>query len=420
MNASQPDKRVDPLIDAYRQASELDAQTSGARPGAAMRAAVLAHARVVAQSAATPEPKLAVSEAVRAAPAANEPKPVWRMVAGVVLGLAGMWVYQLTRSGTTGEANVAVLSAPQSEKPAVAAAPVETTAAPSPPAVVSPTVAATQPETTVAVATLAGPRPASESAAPTVAPVQPMRTAPLREREDSSASARSIHSPPIVAGNAARDTLADAARSEVSVAQAKIAAPLKKAESPAQMAAPNLSATTTAVAAATATKTVGAATSATPEAATSEPLGEVAIASADTRKLTRATERRAPAASVAAPAAAPAAAAPALATEALPNAFPATAAGVIAQSAPPAASPPPVFAASGNSELRRGAGSVGAAPDSAMFSAIRAGNVNALRAAIARGANVNARDEAGRSALQIARERSDAEMIRALDLAGAK
>ena len=55
-----------------------------------------------------------------------------------------------------------------------------------------------------------------------------------------------------------------------------------------------------------------------------------------------------------------------------------------------------------------------------MFSAIRAGDVNALRAAIARGANVNARDEAGRSALQIARERSDAEMIRALDLAGAK
>ena len=49
MNTSQPDTRVDPLIDAYRQASELDAQTSGARPGAAMRAAVLAHARVVAQ-----------------------------------------------------------------------------------------------------------------------------------------------------------------------------------------------------------------------------------------------------------------------------------------------------------------------------------------------------------------------------------
>ena len=415
MNASQPDKRVDPLIDAYRQASELDAQTSGARPRAAMRAAVLAHARVVAQSAATPEPKLALSEAVRAAPAANEPKPVWRMVAGVVLGLAGMWVYQLTRPGTTGEANVAVLSAPQSAKPAAASAPVETTAAPSPPAVVSPTTAARQPETTVAVATLAGPRPAGASAAPTVAPVQPMRTAPLQEREDSSDPARAPNSPAMVASGAARDSLADAVRSEVSVAQAKIAAPLKKAESPAQMAAPNLSATTTAVAAATASKTVGAATSATPEAATSEPLGEVAIASADTRKLTRATDRRAPAASVAAPAAAPA-----LTPEALPNAFPATAAGVIAQSAQPAASPPPAFAASGNSELRRGAGSVGAAPDSAMFSAIRAGNVNALRAAIARGANVNARDEAGRSALQIARERSDAEMIRALDLAGAK
>ena len=55
-----------------------------------------------------------------------------------------------------------------------------------------------------------------------------------------------------------------------------------------------------------------------------------------------------------------------------------------------------------------------------MFSAIRAGNLNALRAAIARGANVNARDEAGRSALHIARERNDTEMVKALDLAGAK
>lgn len=55
-----------------------------------------------------------------------------------------------------------------------------------------------------------------------------------------------------------------------------------------------------------------------------------------------------------------------------------------------------------------------------MFSAVRVSNVNALRAALARGANVNARDEAGRSALQIARERNDGEMAKALELAGAR
>ncbi len=423
MNAAPGDKRVDPLIDAYRQASELDAQTSGARPSVTVRAAVLAHARVVAQSTrsgAPDESKLAVSEAVRATPAANESKPVWRMMAGVVLGLAFMWVYQLTRSGTTGEANVAVLSAPQSAKSAAAA--VEMTATTTSPTVVSSKPAPAQPETTVAVAAPAGRAPDGAPAAPAAATVQAMRTAPLRERADSSARAGAANSPPVVIGGAGHDTLADAARSEVSVVTSKVATPLKKAESPAQMAAPNPSVATTAVATAAPTKAIGAATSAMPEAATSEPMGEITVASAGTRKLARAAEAGAPAAAATAPAAAPEA--PALATAPPANAFPATASGVIVQSAPPAAapaaSPSPAFATRGNAEMRRGAGSVGAAPDAAMFSAIRLGNINALRTAIARGANVNARDEAGRSALQIARERNDAEMMKALDLAGAK
>lgn len=63
---------------------------------------------------------------------------------------------------------------------------------------------------------------------------------------------------------------------------------------------------------------------------------------------------------------------------------------------------------------------VATTPDASMFNAIRIGNVNAFRAAIMRGANINARNEAGRSALQIARERNDAEMVKALELAGAK
>ena len=369
MSSSPPDKRIDPLIDAYRQASELEARISGTRPSAATRAAVLAHARVVAQSSAGAEPKLEMSDAVRATPAANEPKPVWRIAAGVVLGLAGMWVYQLTRPGTTGEANVAVMTAP----PSAQAAAVETTAA-----TVLPAPAATQPQSAVAVA--------APPATLTPVPAMPtLRAAPSRERVDSSASGGASGAG---AGGAARDAMADAAQSETSVARAKVATPLSKTEAPVQvaaapaLAAPDPSATTT-VAAAAPTKATGAATSAIPEAATSEPLGEIAIAAvtqADTRKLARA-------------AAAPAPAAPALATAPRPNAFPANETGVIAPSAP---------------------------PDAGMFNAIRAGNVKALRAAIARGANVNARDEAGRSTLQIAHERGDAEMVKVLDRAGAK
>ena len=390
MNSSQPEKRVDPLIDAYRQASALDAQTSRAGPIAATRAAVLAHARVVAQSVTTAEPKLAVSEAVRATPAANEPKPVWRMVAGVVLGLAGMWAYQLTRPGTTGEANVAVLSAPQSAKAGAgtgtgvgaAATAASPAVAPATPAVAPATPVRPQPETTVAVVAPVAPVPSGSLAAPaaTAAAGAPgMRTAPLRERSDSSAPS----------GGAASDIVADSARREQSIAQARVASPLKQAEPAAQIAAP--------------ANAGAAATSTTPETAASEPLGEapvaVAVASADTSKRARAPSApaavAAPVASAATPVA-PVAAAPVMAA-APPNAFPATSAGVIAQSAPRSN-----------------------APDTAMFSAIRLGNVGALRAAIARGANVNARDEAGRSALQIARERNDVEMMKALDLAGAK
>ena len=426
MSSSHTDKRIDPLVDAYLQASELDSQTSGARPGAAMRAAVLAHARVVAQSATTAEPKLAISDAVRDTPAANESKPVWRMVAGVVLGLAGMWLYQLTRPGTTGEANVAVLSAPPSAK--ATAPPIDKTAAPASPSAASTTSPPTQPEATVAVAAQVGPEPAPSTGAPgaaAVATVQTMRPAPLREREDSAARAGgSANSPTTVTRGVAPDAVANATRSEVSVAQAKIAAPLKKTESPAQMPASEASATTSAVTTAAPAKATGSATSAMADAATSEPLGEVAVATAatvaDTRKLARTAEARAPAAAVTVPAAA----APALPTAPPPNAFPAVAAGAMAQSAPqpaaPAASPPPSFAASGNTAMRPGVAGAATTPDAAMFGAIRGGNVNALRAAIARGANVNARDEAGRSALQMARERNDTEMLKALDLAGAK
>ena len=389
MSSSQTDKRIDPLIDAYRQASELDAQTSATHPSATVRAAVLAHARVVAQSAADAEPNPALSEAVRARPAANEPKPIWRMVAGVMLGLAGMWAYQLTRPGTTGEANVAVVTAPQGAKSAkgAEAADAEKPAAATA-AVAAPKPAATRPETSVAVTGAGGAITGAGGAI-------------------------------TGAGGTARDAMADSARSETSVALAKRAEPPKKTESSAQVAAapvlatPIASATATAAAVAPA-KATGAATSAIPEAATSEPQDEiaVAVAVADTRKLARTTDSRATAASPAATTAPP------------PNAFPTTSAGAMAQSVPQAAVSaalrPPASAANGNLAMRQGVAGAGATPEAAMFSAVRLGNIDALRAAIARGANVNARDEAARSALQIARERNDAEMVKALELAGAK
>ena len=392
MSSSPTDKRIDPLIDAYRQASELEAKDSGARPRAALRAAVLAHARVVVQSADAAEPKLTVSDAVRSTPAANESRPIWRIAAGVVLGVVGLWVYQLTRPGSTDEANVAVMSAPQSAKASSNEATVAA-AAPSAPSVASVASAAvTAPTNPVTVAAPAQAETAIAVATPSRAD-KAARDTSARERMGATSDTASVSGP--------RDSVADAARSEKSVALAKADAPARRTEQAGLAAAPPAVAAAAPVAPAT--------TSAIPEAAASEPLGETMIASAEMRKAARPS-----AAARASVAAAPGVAA------APPNAFPATATGAMAAAAPPPAAPAAVqqsAAAGGNSALRQG---IVSTPDAAMFSAVRIGNVNAFRAALARGANVNARDETGRSALQIARERSDADMVKALELAGAK
>ena len=58
--------------------------------------------------------------------------------------------------------------------------------------------------------------------------------------------------------------------------------------------------------------------------------------------------------------------------------------------------------------------------DQSLFNALRAGSMAALRAAIARGANVNVKDERGRTPIQIARERNDVDAVRVLEASGAR
>lgn len=402
MSTSSTSDRIDPLVDAYRQASELQAQSAGARPASALRAAVLAHARVVAQSAATAEPVLAVSEAVRAVPAANESKPVWRMVAGVMLGLAGMWVYQLTRPGATDETNVAVMTAPQGEK----SAPPESANSPDSPvtggaaSTVAPATPANatdgapaQRDASVAIAALPAPPPALRAIIPE--PVMAAREIPSRDRAGgTSNSAGAI---------GLRDGSLAAAHSDTSVALAKVHAPTMRAEQAASADVRTAAAATAPVGRAPAAPaTTTAATSSSPEAATAEPFAETVVASVERRKAARVS-----------PSAPTAGAAP-------PNAFPATTLGEMAGAAGPPAAPsmsPQSTRAAASASTRQG---VASTAEEAMFRAIRINDVNALRAALARGANVNARDESGRSALQIASDRGDTEVVKALLLARAQ
>ena len=408
MSTSSTSDRIDPLVDAYRQASELQAQSAGARPASALRAAVLAHARVVAQSAATAEPVLAVSEAVRAVPAANESKPVWRMVAGVMLGLAGMWAYQLTRPGATDETNVAVMTAPQGEK----SAPPESANSPDSPvtggaaSIVAPATPANatdgapaQRDASVAIAALPAPPPAPAPAPALRAiipePVMAAREIPSRDRAGATSnSAGAI---------GLRDGSLAAAHSDTSVALAKVHAPTMRAEQAASADVRTAAAATAPVGRAPAAPaTTTAATSSSPEAATAEPFAETVVASVERRKAARVS-----------PSAPTAGAAP-------PNAFPATTLGEMAGAAGPPAAPsmsPQSTRAAASASTRQG---VASTAEEAMFRAIRINDVNALRAALARGANVNARDESGRSALQIASDRGDTEVVKALLLARAQ
>lgn len=403
MNTTDNTPRKDPLVDAYRQASEHE----GARPSAKVRAAVLAHARVVAQSAAAyAAQKDAVNETIRATPAANESSPIWRLAAGVVVGLLGVWLYQLSQPSTRPDTTVASASAPA---PASASAPPGEKAKisqPTPAAAASPA----PPEAAVAVAAPVPPAPAAaaRSAADPGA---------LHARADSGGAALKRPEPVAEAAIAMATGAAQPAKKELSVATADRA--------PASIAAP------ASVAAADSTNSTIAA----------EASRETMIASAELRKSARAAVRDEPRIA-AAPAPAPAAAAAISAAPPAPNAFPAQ---VAAASTPmAAATPPPAAAVTSGALSARGASEksdaaalrpqaaarIGEAAadrslqlsevDQSLFNALRAGNTVALRAAIARGGNVNVKDERGRTPIQIARERNDVEAVRVLEASGAR
>ena len=353
MNITDNTPRKDPLIDAYHQASVRE----GARASAHLRAAVLAHARVVAQSVPSSTTNAAIlSDTTRATAAANEPRPLWRLAAGVVIGLVGVWIFQLTRPASPPESTVATASIPQADNARVAAS------------VAATAPAAAPPETTVAVA---APAPATPSDA--------VDTSVSRARVDGGSSRKP----------------APSTRADANVAMATAAPPAERfhvrAPAPAVV---NAGATQSAVTAA--------------DASGNEIFSETVVASAELRKSAKV------AASPFNDRPALAAAAPRM-SSAAPNAFPAQTAEPLIAAAPTPASPPPVSVAPERPQSR---------PlderDQAMFTALRAGNLPALRAAIARGANVNARDERGRTTLQIARDRDDAAVVDVLQAAGAR
>ena len=379
MNTTDITQHKDPLIDAYRQASVHD----GACAGANVRAAVLAHARVVAQSLPSSATNAAMlSDATRDAAAANEARPLWRMAAGVVIGLVGVWIFQLTRPANAPDTTLAAASAPQADRARVAES-----------AAVAAPVAA-QPEASVAVA---APAPAVRSVI--------ADTSTLRARADGGSSRKPVQP--------------ERAEAHVAIASAAPPAPVMG----------NAAAQRSPVALA--------------DTANSEPLSETVVASAELRKSAKVGAsplKDQPVMAAAAP----------RAPSAVPNAFPAQTVEPMIAAAPASATvaaPVSSSAAGSNGTMGTMAARTATAQadtmklspqtatkpteaarpltqlgevDQAMFRAVRAGDLPALRAAIVRGANVNARGERGRTTLQIAREHDDAAIVEALQAAGAR
>ncbi len=435
--------RSDALVDAYRQASAHD----DARPSPRVRDAVLAHARVVAQSnsghaAAKSGDLRAMPEAIVIRPAANDRAWYWRAAAGLVLGIAGVWLYRLTTQPAP-ESAVAAASAPAAASPAANekaardgndganAASAANTAQPVAASAAAPTPAAVPPaEAQIAVAgatstdraAMGGAKSVARDTAPATAlPAKRESAEDLmafnvgRARADSEAGRAKVKADEPVIALAKPVPSAAPVIPAAPPAPPAPAAPVMAARapqpfpaSPAAAAAPPAEDTIAMAELAKRSTAARAAKTEQPAAATAD--AAIASGVATSGALAR-NERAEPRADARAKAVSEQAMAVATAPAAAPAA-PAAAAG---------AAPPPMPAAAAPARIgdmtppmQQGMANV------ALFSALRSGQVESVRSAIARGANVNARDDRGRTPLQIAREGNQTEIVRVLEAAGAK
>ena len=419
--ASRPGS--DPLLDAYQQANRLD----DAQPSPQVRRAVLAHARVVAQAAGTNAigSTRAMPEAIVTRPAANDRAWYWRAAAGLVLGIAGFWVYRAAvpvdgdtqvaaaptaapTSATTAEranadATTANAAADGKLAEASAAAATRTTTTPG----------ATSSESTTVVASAAPERaqvpsvPAARRDAPRAA--EAMASANQARSNGNAALAKTRQDESLIASAPA--AAAPAITVQGGPAPPAPAAP--PAPPPAAVAAATQPPAAPSIAAARAPQAFPASPAAT--AATAPPEEMVAIA--ESAKRATISGRAAPDAAVAT------AGAPARSERSESRAKIAPEQVASAAPAPAAPATPPAPAASAAAPPRIGDMTPGmqrGMANAALLAALRSGNVEGVRNALLRGADVNVRDDRGRAALQIARESNQTEIIRLLEAAGAR
>lgn len=389
-NAASP-ARSDALLDAYRQANALD----DAHPSPQVRHAVLAHARVVAQSAAPQraDTERALPEALVARPAANDRAWFWRAVAGLVLGVAGFWLY---RAAVPAANDLPVASAPGAA-PAV-----------EPPVAATPGLApAASPADTAVAVTGTGSQGANASTVTATVTATRHHAPQTAEVMTNASEARqaSASREAALAGAKPEEPVAALARPSAAATAAAVVMPAPTATAAAIPASPAASASATAsatpaedvVAMAETAKRKTVAGRAAPESAADAVGAVVGAVGAPAR-----TERNENRAKLAAE----------LTAEHTAVATPAAAAPAVP--AVPAAAPPPPRIGDMTPGMQRGMANV------ALLAALRAGSVDDVRGALLRGADVNVRDDRGRSALQIAREANQHEIVRVLQAAGAK
>ncbi len=428
-NDKATEKRVDPVVDAYRQASARE----DAGPKASVRAAVLAHARVVAAANATGA-AAPLYDAPKVA-AANDHSWMWRAAAGLVLGVLGVLMFQWMRPSGTAETSVASASIPAATAP------------------VSPTVPSASP-----------PAAPAQTAAPTANVAESATRAAAAVPGDNAAKDKLA-----LASQGAADDARSRARASLEQRQAQIeqkVAAAEKAAEPRKPGSPTTTQGTVVASAAPAAPQPAFVAESTPSSPPALPAPMPPAASAPPPVAVAAGVAALPTRSEPVIASAPAAAAAAAprADIAMRDEI-AVAIAKRASAAESAAKPSRAYAEAQSSkpqwdkaEVARASGaataSVGssvasadtarakasfesknnganaaaapmppksfAALDDLLFDAIRKNDATALRSAIARGANVNAKTPIGRSALQIARDDNRDELVEILIAAGAK